>query len=175
MDYENMHEGNKFFEHRFPSISINAAIDTMNSFEEFERFYTTDLMDENLLLGRYLDHLLDIHEFNPSKASRDIGKDESYVGKITRGAVPNPSRDVLLALCILMGATIEETQILLRYSGKQPLYARRKRDAIIWFALKKRALRKNIDPKTYLDNLNAYLEDHEYATLSKIIIKRERK
>ena len=43
--------------------------------------YTTDLMDENLLPGRYLDHLLEIHDFTPSKASRCVGKGESYVGK----------------------------------------------------------------------------------------------
>ncbi len=80
-----------------------------------------------------------------------------------------------MALCVLMGATVEETQILLRYSGKQPLYARRKRDAIIWFALKRRQSRENIDPQRYLDDLNEYLENNDYEGLSKIIIKGERK
>jgi len=171
---QELHSGNRFFEHRFPSIQINHAIDTMNSFEDFERFYTNDLMDENLLLGRYLDHLLQLHELNPSKASRGIGKDDSYIGKIVNGSVLNPSRDVLLALCVLMGATVEETQILLRYSGKQPLYARRKRDAIVWFALKKRPARQNEDGHRYLENLNSYLEDRGYDGLIKIIIKGER-
>lgn len=169
------HSGNRFFEHRFPSIRIADAIDTMNSFEEFEQFYSTDLMEEDLLLGKYLTHLLDHHKLNSSKASKDIGKHESYVGKIASGAVINPSRDVLLALCVLMGATIEETQILLRYSGKQPLYARRKRDAIVWFALKKRPLHKRDDGKLYLENLNRFLESKNYDSLSKIIIKSERK
>ena len=175
MDQEKLHSGNRFFAHRYESIRISDSIETMNSFEEFERFYSTDLMDENLLLGKYLSHLLEEHEFTPSKASRAIGKDESYVRKITNGEVINPSRDVLLALCVLMGATVEETQILLRYSGKQPLYARRKRDAIIWFALKRRQSRENIDPQRYLEDLNEYLENNDYEGLSKIIIKGERK
>jgi len=175
MDQEKLHSGNRFFAHRYESIRISDSIETMNSFEEFERFYSTDLMDENLLLGKYLSHLLEEHEFTPSKASRAIGKDESYVRKITNGEVINPSRDVLLALCVLMGATVEETQILLRYSGKQPLYARRKRDAIIWFALKRRQSRENIDPQRYLGDLNEYLENNDYEGLSKIIIKGERK
>jgi len=175
MDKDGLHSGNHFFSHRFPSVQISAAIETMNSFEEFERFYTTDLMDENLLLGRYLYHLLKEHKLNPSNASKGIGKDESYVGKIVNGSVVNPSRDVLLALCVLMGASVEETQILLRYSGKQPLYARRKRDAIIWFALKKRPLNKHDSGQRYLEELNQYLEDNKYESLIKIIVKGERK
>ncbi len=75
MDQEKLHSGNRFFAHRYESIRISDSIETMNSFEEFERFYSTDLMDENLLLGKYLSHLLEEHEFTPSKASRAIGKD----------------------------------------------------------------------------------------------------
>ena len=42
-----MNSGNMFFEHKYPSIDINRAIEKMRSFEDFERYYTTDLMDEN--------------------------------------------------------------------------------------------------------------------------------
>lgn len=170
-----MHDGNVFFEHKYPSIDVERMLDRFNTFEEFDNFYTNDLMGEDLLMGRYLGRLLELHKMNPSKASRGIGKHESYVGKIVHGVELNPSRDVLLALCVLMGATLEETQILLRYSGKQPLYARRKRDAIVWFALKKRPLHQRDDGELYLNTLNRYLEDHNYNGLSKIIIKSERK
>lgn len=175
MDQEKLHSGNRFFDHKFESIRISDSINSMNSYEEFEKFYSSDLMDEDLLLGRYLNHLLSLHNMNPTEASRGIGKHETYVGKIVKGKEVNPSRDVLIALCILMGASIEETQILLRYSGKQPLYARRKRDAIIWFSLKKRPENPNHGPQRYLDDLNEYLESHDYKSLSKIIIKGERK
>lgn len=155
-----MHDGNLFFKHKYPSISIEHAIDRFNSFEEFENFYTDDLMDENLLLADYLYRLLDKYGVTPTKASTDIGKSPSYVRKIVNGQELNPSRDVLLAICVYIGATVEETQILLRYSGKAPLYARRKRDAIIWFALKKHQS---------LSKLNLYLDEKGYASLSKLI------
>lgn len=97
-----------------------------------------------------------------NKASIEIGKTHSYVRKIVNGEELNPSRDVLLAICVRLGVTVEETQILLRYSGKQPLYARRKRDAIVWFALKKHQS---------LTKLNIYLDEHGYKPLSRIIEK----
>lgn len=160
-----MHDGNMFFKHKYPTISVENMIDSFNSFEEFEKFFTTDLMDENLLLADYLYHLLDRYNVSPNKAALDIGKSHSYVRKIVNGDELNPSRDILIAICVLIGATFEETQILLRYAGKAPLYARRKRDAIIWFALKKHQK---------LSDLNEYLYDHGYETLSKVIVRKEK-
>ena len=154
-----------FFRHKYPSISIEHAIESFNTFEEFERFFTDDLMDENLLLADYLYRLLDKYGVSPNKAAIKIGKTHSYVRKIVSGNELNPSRDVLLAICVYIGATVEETQILLRYAGKSPLYARRKRDAVIWFALKKHQ---------ELEKLNIYLDQKGYAPLSKIIIRKDK-
>lgn len=159
-----LHDGNMFFRHKYPSISIEHAIERFNTFEEFERFFTDDLMDENLLLANYLYRLLDKYGVSPNKAAIKIGKTHSYVRKIVSGNELNPSRDVLLAICVYIGATVEETQILLRYAGKSPLYARRKRDAVIWFALKKHQ---------ELEKLNIYLDQKGYAPLSKIIIRKD--
>lgn len=160
-----MHDGNLFYEHKYPSISIENAVERMQTFEEFERFFTDDLMDENLLLARYLYHLLDRYNVSANKAALKIGKTHSYVRKIVNGNELNPSRDVLLAICVYLGATVEETQILLRYAGKAPLYARRKRDVIIWFALKKHQ---------NLDDLNIYLDNNGYQSLSKLIERKEK-
>ena len=160
-----MHDGNLFFKHKYPTLDIEYAVESFDSFEDFEKYFSDDLMDENLLLAEYLYHLLEKYNISPNKASLMIGKSHSYVGKIANGKETNPSRDVLLAICVCIGATIEETQILLRYAGKSPLYARRKRDVIIWFALKK---------KQNLHNLNIYLEDKGYLSLSKIIERKEK-
>ena len=160
-----MHDGNLFFKHKYPTISIENAVERFNTFEEFEKFFTNDLMDENLLLADYLYHLLDRYNVSPNKAAIEIGKSHSYVRKIVNGNELNPSRDVLLAICVYIGATVEETQILLRYAGKSPLYARRKRDVIVWFALRK---------KQSLRDLNDYLYDNGYPILSKLIEKKEK-
>ena len=163
-DKDNMHDGNLFFRHKFPSIDIERKLESMQTFEEFEEYYSDDLMDENLLMGEYLYHLLDRYHMSPNKAALEIGKTHSYVRKIVNGEELNPSRDVLLAICVRLGTEIEEAQILLRYSGKQPLYARRKRDAIIWFALKKHM---------GLTDLNIYLVEHGYKSLCKLIVRNK--
>ena len=75
------------------------------------------------------------------------GLDRSYVGNIVRGRKNDPSRDVLIAICLAIGTTVDEAQHLLRYAGHAPLYVRRKRDVIIWFGFMKRksAIDVNID------------------------------
>lgn len=159
-----MHDGNLFFKHKYPTVDIEHAVERFDLFEDFEKFFTDDLMDENLLLADYLYHLLDRYNVSPNKASLMVGKSHSYVRKIVSGQELNPSRDVLLAVCVYIGATVEETQILLRYAGKAPLYARRKRDVIIWFAIRK---------QQSLHNLNIYLENKGYPSLSKIIERKQ--
>lgn len=160
-----MHDGNLFFKHKYPTISIEHAVERFDTFEEFEKFFTDDLMDENLLLADYLYHLLDRYGVSANKAALQIGKSHSYVRKIVNGDELNPSRDILLALCVYLGTTVEEAQILLRYAGKSPLYARRKRDVIVWFALRKHQS---------LSDLNLYLEENGYPVLSKLIEKKEK-
>lgn len=160
-----LHEGNMFFKHKYPTISIENMLRMSKSFEEFEKLFSNDLMNENLLLGLYLNFLLDKYNFTPTNVSGQIGKSESYVRKIVASEKLNPSRDVLLAICVRIGATVEETQILLRYAGKAPLYARRKRDVIIWFALSK---------GTSLEKLDCYLAQKGYLGLYTNIGQKEK-
>ena len=163
MDYElgrlsNYHDGNEFFQYRYGTIDIGAKIDSLKTFEEFEAFYTYDLMDGNDLLGEYLTELLDRHSAKADVVSVKIGYSHDYVRKIAKGDRKDPRRDVLLAICTYIHATVEETQVLLRYAGHQPLYARRKRDAIIWFALKN---------EQDFEALNEFLYKRNYRTLWK--------
>ena len=101
-----MHEVNLFFKHKYPTISIEHVVERFNTFEEFESFFKSDLMDENLLLADYLYHLLDRYQVSPNKAALMIGKSHSYVRKIVNGDEINPSRDVLLAICVYIGTTV---------------------------------------------------------------------
>lgn len=156
--FENMHDGNLFYEHKYQSMDIARHIKHIKTFEEFERIYTDELIDGNILLGRYLDALLKRHGFTASSVSTKIGYDASYLRKMIKNKRENPDRDILLATCVTIGATVEETQVLLRYAGVQPLYARRKRDAIIWFALLKGET---------LESLDRFLDKNEYKMLKK--------
>ena len=154
-----------FFKHRYPTIQLEREIERLQSFEDFERFYTDGLINDNRLLADYLYKLIDLHKSNPDKTSLNIGKSHGYVGRICRGEKIDPSRDVLLAICVYLGTNVEEAQILLKCAGKQPLYARRKRDAIIWYALKKHES---------LHALNIYLDEKGYNSLCKIIERNPR-
>ena len=59
---------------------------------------------------------------------------EIYLHQIFAGR-RTPSRNRLLCLCYGLGATIEETQELLRLCGIAELYPKRNRDAIIYYGL----------------------------------------
>lgn len=153
-----MHDGNLFFKHQYQTIDIEHAIGYMDSFEKFEQFYTDDLMDGNVLLRDYLYEVLERHGEKADHVSTEIGYSHDYVRKLVTGERKNPDREVILAICIYIHATVEETQNLLRYAGLQPLYARRKRDAIIWYALR---------TKKSLTNLNLYLDERGYTLIGK--------
>lgn len=71
-----------------------------------------------------------------SKAAlaKRAGTSEVYLYQIFSGG-RTPSRDRTICLCFGLGATLEETQELLKHSGLAQLYAKDRRDAIIIFGL----------------------------------------
>lgn len=54
-----------------------------------------------------------------------------YGNKIITGERVVKQRDIIIRICIAMGLTFDETQKAIKYYGLEPLYAKRKRDAII--------------------------------------------
>ena len=54
-----------------------------------------------------------------------------YGNKIITGERIVRQRDIIIRICIAMGLTFEETQKAIKYYGLEPLYSKRKRDAII--------------------------------------------
>ena len=55
---------------------------------------------------------------------------EVYLHQVLSGR-RNPSRDRLLCLCLVLGATLEGTQTLLQCARYAQLYPKNRRDAII--------------------------------------------
>ncbi len=56
------HDGNRFFKHKYASIDLEYAINHIDSFADFEKYYTDELMDGNVLLKEYLTELLSRHK-----------------------------------------------------------------------------------------------------------------
>ena len=69
---------------------------------------------------------------NISKAelARQAGISEVYLHQVFSGR-RKPSRDRLLCICIGLGATLEETQTLLKQASFAQLYPRIRREAIV--------------------------------------------
>ena len=85
-------------------------------------------------LAVYLNKLL--HDRNASVQDVVVGcnLDRSYGYQLFNGT-RRPTRNFLLRLAILLKLGMEETQRLLKIAGRQPLYARDRRDAAVLYAL----------------------------------------
>lgn len=130
---------------KYPSISIEFMLKSSETFEDFEKWMTDEFIDEDKRVSHYLDELITNHDKKYATVSKEAGLNPSYVGNIVNGKSPNPSRDALIAICMAIGATVDEVQCLLKYAGHAPLYVRRKRDVIIWFGFKKEMTIDQVD------------------------------
>ena len=120
------------------TIPMEAYIQQCNSFDDFEARYLDQFIVKDDRVGKYLEKLLWKYDKNQATVSKDAGLTPAHVGNIVRGRINDPARDVLIAICLAIGTTVDEVQHLLRYAGHTPLYVRRKRDVIIWFGFMKK-------------------------------------
>lgn len=74
--------------------------------------------------------LYDRKDISKAALARRAGISEVYLHQVFSGR-RNPSRDRLICICTGLGASLEETQELLKHAGYAQLYPRLKRDAII--------------------------------------------
>lgn len=76
---------------------------------------------------------------------------EVYLHQVFSGR-RNPSRDRLLCLCIGLGATLEETQDLLKRASYAQLYPKSKRDAVIIHGLLHKKELNDINDTLFSEN-----------------------
>lgn len=126
-----------FYQNPHKTISLEYFLKECNSFEEFERRFPEDLLREDVRIANFVEDLLFKYDKRAAAVSKKAGLAFSYVGNITNGRKTNPSRNVLLSICLAIGTTYEEVQQVLRYAGHAPLYVRRRRDVVIWFGFLK--------------------------------------
>lgn len=85
-------------------------------------------------VSEYLKELCEKYKITSAQLIRGAHIERTYGYQILNGT-RNPSRDKLLQLAFGLGLSLEETQNLLKRSGKSPLYAKVKRDAVCMFGL----------------------------------------
>ena len=126
-----------FYRNNRMTVSLEHFLDRYSTYDEFEKRYSDEFLDEDTRIGDYLGDLLYRYDKKASVISFDAHLNHSYVGNIINGKKNNPSRDALICICFALGAKEEELQYLLKYAGHAPLYVRRKRDVVIWFGIMK--------------------------------------
>lgn len=95
--------------------------------------------------------LYDKKDISKAALTRRAGISEVYLHQVFSGR-RNPSRDRLLCICLGLGATLEETQNLLKHAGYAQLYPRLKRDAIISHGLIHQTPMSEINDKLFAEN-----------------------
>lgn len=126
-------------------MTLEGAIRRIETFEEFEKQFSDAFLADDKRLNHYLSDLVFKYNVTLTEASGAAGCHDSYLGLLINGKKTNPTRDVLISLCLAIGATVDEAQQLLKYAGYAPLYVRRKRDVVIWFAFMKKLIPEKVD------------------------------
>ena len=92
----------------------------------------------------YLNNLLHRHRLTVQDVVVRCNMDRSYAYQLFNGT-RRPSRDFLLRLALLLKLGEDEAQRLLKIAGRQPLYARSRRDAAVLYALTHRLTAEKTD------------------------------
>lgn len=85
-------------------------------------------------LANYLAKLLEERGLKRTDVIRESGMNDIYVHQIFSGK-RTPSRDKLLCICFGMRLSAKETQDVLKWCGFPVLYAKKRRDSVILYAL----------------------------------------
>ncbi len=89
-------------------------------------------------IKEYLGALIQDKKLTIAQISREADLSDRYCYQFLSPSNPrNPSREVLLCLCIGMHLNLDETQTALKIAGYAPLYPKEKRDSIILFGIEK--------------------------------------
>lgn len=114
------------------TINLQSELTQCDSLRTFlmsnENSFNTDSAQE------YIKELIDKGGISKATLARNSGMSEIYVHQILSGR-RSPSRGRLICLCYGLGATLEETQELLKLYGLAQLYPRNRRDAILIYGL----------------------------------------
>lgn len=88
----------------------------------------------NESVSEILNRLLKKKNISKASLAKQAGISEVYLHQIFAGR-RNPSRNRLLCLCYGLGASLDETQELLKLCGVAQLFSKIRRDAIIIYGL----------------------------------------
>lgn len=132
--------------------TTNELIKVLKNSRNIEQFIDDNMEDmKNTTFAEYLNSCLKQHNLSKSEAIENSNIQKNYGYQIFDGS-KTPSRNKVLALCLSMGLSVEETNRLLKLSDHSILYPRIKRDSIIHFSLENKY--NLIDTNILLHDMN---------------------
>jgi len=115
-------------------------------------FVEKQLNDEELItLPAYLELLLKKHSLEKNEVINQSNIPRTYAYQIFNGT-RQPGRDKLMSLCLSMSLDIDETRRAFNVAGLGGLYPKRRRDAILIYAINKQL--NVIDTNELLHEMN---------------------
>ena len=151
-----------FFESNKTSIMLEGLLRQCQSLALFEIICFDVLLSSEFRNSIYIQRFLYKSGWKTSAASEAAEMSTGYLGLIINGK--NATRDMLIRVAIAIGATAEETDYLLKYSGYNPLYVRNKRDVIIWYGISKKEKLSIINTNIKKRGLEPLYGDEKTAT-----------
>ena len=119
-----------------------SALDTYLK-ENAGEFLSTDI-------AGLLDELYRDKDMTKAELARRASISEVYLHQAFSGRW-KPSRDRLLCICIGLGASLEETQQLLKRAGYAQMYAKFRRDAIVMYGIVHQLELSEINDKLFVE------------------------
>ena len=119
-----------------------SALDTYLK-ENAGEFLSTDI-------AGLLDELYRDKDMTKAELARRASISEVYLHQAFSGR-RKPSRDRLLCICIGLGASLEETQQLLKRAGYAQMYAKFRRDAIVMYGIVHQLELSEINDKLFVE------------------------
>lgn len=116
-------------------LSILGQEESSLKFQTFKECYLKIL--ELPTLPEYLSEMLVLHNIEKTACIETSTLSRTYAYQIFSGK-RKPGRNRLLALCLSMHLSLKETQLALNIAQLAILFPKRKRDAVIIFALEKK-------------------------------------
>ncbi len=115
----------------------------------------------NITPAEYLNTLADKYSISMAEIARTANLGD-YIYKIFRGE-RNPSRDVLICICLAMNVSLDELQLLLRLAQFYTLDVKNERDAVILHGLKKNKSLLEINAMLYELKLELLIAERDWG------------
>lgn len=141
------------------TAELENELQSINNSDDLEKWMNGNQAEK----VRFCDAFVELCEKKGMKPANLVGKiaiSKSYIYDIANGK-KNPSKEAVIKVALGLGATVEETNLLLKLSGNKELYPKMEEDAVIEFGILNHWNVYEIDELLKKRGLTMWLTDKE--------------